>query len=29
MLTFAIIGLLLVGLLIAPLFGAERPVAPH
>jgi hypothetical protein len=29
MLTFAIIGLLLVALFIAPLFGAERPVARH
>jgi hypothetical protein len=29
MLTFAIIGLLLAGLLVAPLFGAERPVARH
>lgn len=29
MLTFAIIGLLLAALLIAPLFGAERPVSPH
>jgi hypothetical protein len=29
MLTFAIIGLLLVALLIVPLFGAERPVARH
>ncbi len=27
--TFAIVGLLLAALFIAPLFGAERPVARH
>jgi hypothetical protein len=29
MLTFAIIGLILIALMVAPLFGSDRPVARY
>jgi hypothetical protein len=29
MLTFAILGLIFIALMFAPLFGTERPVARH